>query len=245
MPADGGPVWAMVLAAGGGSRFGAPKQFLDLRGRTLLERTIDTLAPQCDGIVVALPADTAASGAPPGAPPSGTRGEPGAPSTPGAPDPRRYWGCPVHGVAGGAERADSVRAALAAIPLEADVIVVADAAHPLASATLVRAVIDAVRSGADGAFPGLPLTEVLADVDAAGERLAGLLRVPAPPAATRMLVQTPHAFDAAAFRAAHARSPPRRKTPRSSPRRAAALSRCPENRPTCTSRPRPSWSWRA
>ena len=169
-------VWGIVLAAGGGTRFGEPKQFLDLAGRPLVQWSVDALAPVCDGVVVALPSGAA----------------------------WRPSGIPVRVVDGGSQRHDSVRAALAAVPVEAEVIVVADAAHPLAGAALVRAVVDAVRAGADGAVPGLPLTEVLADVAPDGARLHGLPRVPDPPASSRVLVQTPQAFDAAAFRAAHA-----------------------------------------
>lgn len=174
-PADG-PVWGIVLAAGGGTRFGRPKQFLDLAGVSLLQRSVRTLEHRCDGLVVALPE--------------------GAETTSG----RR----PLVTVSGGAERADSVRSALAAVPTQAAVIVVADAAHPLASPALLDAVVDAVLAGADGALPGLPLTEVLADVDADGTRVAGLPRTPADPGRTRVLVQTPQAFRATAFRRAHA-----------------------------------------
>ena len=171
-------VWGIVLAAGGGSRFGAPKQFLDLAGRPLVQWSAEAVAQACDGVVVALPAGSAWH--PPDLP------------------------LPVRVVAGGEHRHDSVQAALAAVPVDAAVIVVADAAHPLAGPDLVRAVVAAVRAGADGAVPGLPLTEVLADVAADGARVQGLARVPDPPAATRVLVQTPQAFAAAAFRSAHA-----------------------------------------
>ena len=58
---------------------------------------------------------------------------------------------------GGATRADSVRCGLAAVPDEAEVIVVHDAARPLASPALFAAVIGAVTDGgADGAVPGVP-----------------------------------------------------------------------------------------
>lgn len=176
-------VWAMVLAAGGGSRLGRPKQFLDLAGVTLLDRTLITLKAHCAGIVVALPKRSI--------------------------DGEQPWqspelGVPLVRVSGGAERADSVRSALAAIPAAARIILVADAAHPLASHRLVRSVVEAVLAGADGALPGLPLTEVLADIDAHGVRREGLPRTPQAPAATRVLVQTPHAFEAGALRRAHA-----------------------------------------
>ncbi|MDP9397125.1 MAG: 2-C-methyl-D-erythritol 4-phosphate cytidylyltransferase [Actinomycetota bacterium] len=92
-------------------------------------------------------------------------------------------------VDGGATRAQSVRAGLAAVPADAGIVVVADAAHPLASAALHRAVAEAVRAGADGAVPGLPVNEVLTRVEhgaASGTvSRAGLV-----------LTQTPQAFRA-------------------------------------------------
>ena len=48
------------------------------------------------------------------------------------------------GVAGGATRSESVRAGLAAVPADADIVCVHDAARPLATAALYRRVIDAV-----------------------------------------------------------------------------------------------------
>ncbi len=110
---------------------------------------------------------------------------------------------------GGAARADSVRAGLAAVPVEARILVVADAAHPLASAELYRRVIGAVAAGADGAVPGLPLTEAVTTVqpvDVHAGAVPGALGRAGQTfaAAGRMLVQTPHAFRAAVLRAAHA-----------------------------------------
>jgi len=100
-------------------------------------------------------------------------------------------------VTGGPTRAASVRAGLAAVPLPAEVVVVHDAARPLASVELFEAVIGAVREGADGAVPGLAVTDTLKRVDdvrvtATVDRM-GLVAV-----------QTPQAFDAAVLRAAHA-----------------------------------------
>jgi len=171
-------VWGILLAAGSGARFGGPKQYRDLGGRTLLQRSLDPLLDCCDGVVLVLPG---------GAPPSGPSGraEPG-------------WGHRVAVVDGGATRAGSVRAALAAVPPGAGIIVVADAAHPLASAALVRLLVDQVEAGADGAIPGLPLTEVIGKVSADGVLVGSL------PRAGHVLVQTPHAFRADLLRRAHA-----------------------------------------
>jgi 2-C-methyl-D-erythritol 4-phosphate cytidylyltransferase len=101
-------------------------------------------------------------------------------------------------VAGGATRSESVRAGLAEVPPEATIVCVHDAARPLATAALFRAVIDAVRSGADGAVPGVAVTDTVKVVDADGTVLA------TPDRATLVAVQTPQAFRSHALRAAHA-----------------------------------------
>lgn len=49
-------VWGVVLAGGGGTRFGGLKQFAQLDGKSLLERVVDVAAGCCDGVVVVLPA---------------------------------------------------------------------------------------------------------------------------------------------------------------------------------------------
>lgn len=108
------------------------------------------------------------------------------------------------GVAGGATRSDSVRAGLAAVPADAAIICVHDAARPFASPALYRAVIDAVRSGADGAVPGVPVTDTI-KITATGAD--GVVRVASTPdRSTLVAVQTPQAFAASALRAAHAAS---------------------------------------
>jgi 2-C-methyl-D-erythritol 4-phosphate cytidylyltransferase len=90
-------------------------------------------------------------------------------------------------VHGGATRSESVRRGLAAVSPEASVIVVHDAARPLAPAELFRAVVDAVVAGADAAVPGLPVTDTIKLVDETGT-----------------VVHTPQAFRADALRAVHA-----------------------------------------
>ncbi|MCK9877218.1 2-C-methyl-D-erythritol 4-phosphate cytidylyltransferase [Frankia sp. Ag45/Mut15] len=180
----GGPVWTIVLAAGGGTRFGGRKQFFDLGGEPLVAHPVRAAWAASDGIVVVLPGDGDS--------------DPDGLATPG-----------VLTVPGGASRAESVRAGLATVPRDAAIIVVTDAAHPLASADLYRRVIAEVRAGADAAVPGLPLTEVVKAVrpepgPGGTERLvagASLVRE------THRLVQTPHAFRADLLRAVHAGAP--------------------------------------
>jgi 2-C-methyl-D-erythritol 4-phosphate cytidylyltransferase len=101
-------------------------------------------------------------------------------------------------VAGGRTRSESVRAGLTEVPADADVIVVHDGARPFASADLYRAVIAAVRAGADGAVPGVPVSDTVKVVDDAMGVVETLER------SRLVAVQTPQAFRAATLRAAHA-----------------------------------------
>ncbi len=48
-------VWAIVLAAGAGARFGAAKQFEDLGGTRLVDRSVTSASACCDGCVIVLP----------------------------------------------------------------------------------------------------------------------------------------------------------------------------------------------
>lgn len=102
------------------------------------------------------------------------------------------------GVPGGATRSESVRAGLAAVPVDADIVCVHDAARPFASAALYRRVIDAVVAGADGAVPGVAVVDTIKVVDAHGAITA------TPERASLRAVQTPQAFRASVLRAAHA-----------------------------------------
>ncbi len=102
------------------------------------------------------------------------------------------------GVAGGSHRHLSVAAGLAAVAASVDIILVHDAARPLASADLVRSVIGRVRRGdVDGAVPAIPVRDAVKRV--AGERIAGAVDRSA-----LVVVQTPQAFRAAVLRKAHA-----------------------------------------
>lgn len=117
------------------------------------------------------------------------------------------------GVAGGPTRTASVRNGLAAVPADAAVILVHDAARPFASPSLYRSVIDAVLAGADGAVPGLPVTDTVKSIEVVESKGLGLAGddVPAviprvtatPDRATLVAVQTPQAFRADVLRRAY------------------------------------------
>jgi len=161
--------WAIVVAAGGGTRFGAAKQFVRLGGASAPDRAVGTAREACDGVVVVLPADADWD------PPAGIRT-----------------------TVGGATRSDSVRLGLAVVPDDAGIVVVHDAARPLASRRLFHTVIDAVAQGADAAVPGLPVADTIKVVH--GDRVERTV-----PRDGLYAVQTPQAFRADALRSVHAR----------------------------------------
>jgi 2-C-methyl-D-erythritol 4-phosphate cytidylyltransferase len=105
------------------------------------------------------------------------------------------------GIAGGATRSASVRNGLAVVPADADVICVHDAVRPLATALLFRAVIDAVLAGADGAVPGVPVTDTIKIVERHGQQVTV---ASTPTRESLIAVQTPQAFRAEILRVAHA-----------------------------------------
>ena len=126
---------ALILAAGSGERLGArmPKALVTLRGRPLLQWSIDALSAvrEIEEIVLALPACVA--------PPDGLKS-----------------------VTGGAVRSKSVRRALGASSHPGPVLV-HDAARPLVTAELARRVLDALAgdASADGAIAAMPVTDTV------------------------------------------------------------------------------------
>ena len=178
LPSDG-PVWTIVLAAGSGRRYGAhPKQYEMLGGERVIDRSLATCRAAADHVVVVLAAGEEATG-----------------------EHLLASGAADAFVIGGAERSDSVRSALAVVDGEAAVIVVHDAARPLASAALHEAVVAAVHAGADAAIPAVPVVDTIKRVhtDPAGELVvdATLDR------SELMAVQTPQAFRADVLHRAH------------------------------------------
>lgn len=102
------------------------------------------------------------------------------------------------GVAGGRSRSESVRNGLAAVPADASIICVHDAARPFADTAMYDRVIAAVTAGADCAIPGVAVTDTIKIVDVQSTVLS------TPDRASLRAVQTPQAFRAQALRAAHA-----------------------------------------
>lgn len=162
-------VWTIVVAGGSGLRFGARKQFADLRGRSVVQRSVDVAAASSEGVVVVLPADVVDS--------TNLEAE----------------NCELVVVAGGATRADSVRAGLSKIPVSCNVVLVHDAARPLATVDVFGRVIDAVRNGAHGVVPAIPIADTIRHKDGGVIDRNDLLAV-----------QTPQGFALATLREAHA-----------------------------------------
>ena len=169
-----GSVWCVLLAGGSGQRFGSLKQFDSLAGIRVIDRAARTAAAACDGVVAVLPADSLAT----------ADGQ--------IPDATVV-------VAGGSTRSESVRAGLAAIPADATVILVHDAARPLATADLFAQVIAQVQSGVAAVVPAVQVVDTIRVVstDRAEQESAvidrDLLRA----------VQTPQGFQAALLRRAY------------------------------------------
>jgi 2-C-methyl-D-erythritol 4-phosphate cytidylyltransferase len=101
-------------------------------------------------------------------------------------------------VEGGATRSESVRRGLAAVPVEATIVLVHDAARPFASDAVFQRVIGAVVDGADAAVPGIPVTDTIKQVNESD------VVVSTPRRETLRAVQTPQAFRASSLRKAHA-----------------------------------------
>ena len=138
-------IWAVVPAAGRGSRFGGerPKQYLEVAGRPLLAHTLDALLahPGVAGVVLALAADD--------------------PLWPGW---HEFSGRPLLTCVGGDSRAGSVLAALQVLPDAVrgdDFVLVHDAARPnLALADLDR-LLERGRADPVGAILAAPVRDTL------------------------------------------------------------------------------------
>lgn len=164
-------------AAGSGQRFGSekPKQYMPLAGRTVIEWALQPFIadPRCVQLVVALAAgdahfNTLAT----------TR------------DPR------LQCVTGGAQRCDSVLAALESIPsADEEWVLVHDAARPCVTRAEIDALLDAAAAEA-GALLAQPLAETLKRGDATGRV------IDTPPREALWRAQTPQAFRLGLLRAA-------------------------------------------
>jgi len=148
---DGAAVWVVIPAAGAGRRFGAavPKQYLDLAGRTVLDRVLDLFLghPAILGCVVALSAEDDWWG-----------------DSAHCDDPR------VQRAPGGAERCDSVASALARLGAQAattDWVLVHDAARPCLRRTDLDRLLAALVDEPVGALLAVPVHDTVKQAAAA------------------------------------------------------------------------------
>ena len=160
-------VWTVIVAAGSGTRFGGAKQYLELAGLRVVDRSVAVATQVSDGVVVVVPTSDVSA------------------------ESTLLAATAV--VAGGSSRAASVRNGLAAVPDDAAIICVHDAARPLAGPDIYERVIGEVSSGAAGAVPVVPMTDTIRRVD------GGVVD-----RSTLQAVQTPQAFQGELLRAAHA-----------------------------------------
>ena len=172
-------VIALIAAAGQGTRLGAevPKAYVELRGRTLLERSVRALLASSvvDEVIVLVSPDM----------------EPEAACIIG-----RIDAAPIRLVHGGSERADSVWAGLQAIPDDDAVVLIHDAARALTPPAMVRGVAKRVLEGAPAAVPVVPVADTIKEVAADAV-------VSTPDRSRLRAVQTPQAFRLSALRQAN------------------------------------------
>lgn len=134
----------IVVAAGSGTRLaaGAPKAFVPLAGRTILQHALDgVFAAEPAQVVLVVPAGREAEAT------------------------EAADGRPVQVVAGGDTRQRSVAAGLAVLADGIDTVLVHDAARALTPSAQFGAVADAVAPGV-GAIPALPVVDTLKRVHA-------------------------------------------------------------------------------
>jgi 2-C-methyl-D-erythritol 4-phosphate cytidylyltransferase len=161
-------IWTVVVAGGSGQRFGADKLAVVLRDdETVLDMSVAKALAHSAGVVVVVPADSVLL--------------------------RLRPANRLTFVPGGHSRAESARNGLASVPVEADTILVHDAARPLADGAIFERVIDAVGAGAAAVVPVIPVVDTIRHVGGGVIDRDGLRSV-----------QTPQGFRAQVLRDAHA-----------------------------------------
>ncbi|MDT5097199.1 MAG: 2-C-methyl-D-erythritol 4-phosphate cytidylyltransferase [Mycobacterium sp.] len=169
---------AVVPAAGSGERLGAgaPKAFVNLGGRPMLEYVLSGLRDSgvVDSVVVAVP-------------PNRTD------------EAKLVFGADAVIVAGGSDRTESVRLALAAVG-DAEFVLVHDAARPLTPPSVIVRVVHALQSGHVAVIPALPVSDTIKAVDANGVVLS------TPERSGLRAVQTPQGCQTELLRRAYDRA---------------------------------------
>jgi 2-C-methyl-D-erythritol 4-phosphate cytidylyltransferase len=157
--------WAIVVAGGGGERFGQRKQYLTLGRERVLDWALRSAAAWADGVVLVVPTDVVDE-----------------------PEPLA-----TVVVAGGTTRSASVRAGLAAVPDDAVTILVHDAARPVPVPDVWARVQAAVDAGADAAVPAVPVADTLRQVDGGTVDRTRFVAVQTPQAFRAHVLRAAHA----------------------------------------------------
>ena len=170
--------WAVLVAAGRGERLGGdrPKAFIGLGKRVLLAESLERLEASewIDAIVVVVPEEWEE--------PAILLAE------------ELNAGKVNSAVAGGATRADSVRAGVAEIPDDALIALVHDAARPLLPEEVIGRVLGGLAEDWDGVVAGVPLADTVKRVDQHGRVAETVDRT------GLYAIQTPQAFAVATLR---------------------------------------------
>lgn len=155
---------------------GAPKAFVNLGGRPMLEYVLRGLRDSgvVDRVVVAVPPNC-------------------------TDEARLVFGGDAVIVAGGSDRTESVRLALAAVG-DAEFVLVHDAARPLTPPSVIIRVVHALQSGHLAVIPALPVSDTIKAVDANGVVLG------TPERSGLRAVQTPQGFRTELLRRAYDRA---------------------------------------
>lgn len=176
-------VGVVIVAAGSGVRAGpgGPKQFRPIAGVPMLLRALRPFLARRDvgRVAVVLPADSVER------PPAWLQD---------------LLGPRVTAVSGGAARADSVRAGLAALGGPPPVVLVHDAARPFVDAAAIAAVIEHARGGV-GAVAAVPMGDTVKEVADDGRVVRTVPRM------RLWRAQTPQGFPGAMLVAGYARWP--------------------------------------
>jgi 2-C-methyl-D-erythritol 4-phosphate cytidylyltransferase/2-C-methyl-D-erythritol 2,4-cyclodiphosphate synthase len=163
-------VVAIIAAGGRGTRMGGevPKQFMALGGRSLLDRCVDVFeaSTRVDEIVVVVPSAQAETGR------------------------WRKTRKPLHVVAGGERRQDSVALGFDQVPARTDIVVVHDAARPFCSTALIDRTIEAALE-AGAAVPATAARDTVKRSVGSGDRRFVESSLPRE---RIYLAQTPQAF---------------------------------------------------
>lgn len=176
--------YVVIMAAGSGTRMGEklPKQFLELGGKAILQRTIEVFLRACEGVsvITVLPKEYIS-----------------------------YWRkycldrnftCPQVLVAGGITRFHSVRNALARVP-DGALVAVHDGVRPLVSEELVKTLFDEAEQK-QAAVPVIPCVDTMKVIENKDGKLAA---VPGAKADRSLLygAQTPQVFHSEVIKKAY------------------------------------------